>query len=149
MADVLIKSTGEVLSSAHTPDYIDNEEAIINPTAEEIEQYKKQPTAEEIKQAQIMEIDKQIAYEMTRGYDFEGGTMSTSAAAQMNWSNVINRYNAGKDIPIPFPVSLKNGDIYELDTVEKVVDLFTAASLEIESRHNTLLLQRAAIARGE
>jgi hypothetical protein len=38
MSNVLIKATGEILKSVHTPDYL-TDEYIVNPTPEEIEQY--------------------------------------------------------------------------------------------------------------
>lgn len=110
-------------------------------TAEELEKKEN----EELIKRQIANIDQVIAYEMTRGYDFEGGTMSTSPSAQMNWSNVLNRYNAGMTIKTPFPVSLKDGGVYMIDKIEDVIELFKNASEEIESRHNVLLIQRSEL----
>lgn len=153
MSTMLNKETGELRQFVHTPDYWDDDKNVKepwldNPTEADIAQFKYVPTSAEVKAKEIATIDTQIAYEMTRGYTYNDKVISTSLAAQANWSNVITRHNAGMPVTLPYPVSLVDSGVMYINTVAEVLALFKEASEAIEARHNTLLTQRASIVDG-
>lgn len=61
MSNVINKKTGQYLTSVHTPDYSKNADWIINPTEQEIDQYKHvpEPVDPAIAQKETLIADKQ------------------------------------------------------------------------------------------
>ena len=63
MANVINKVTGKYLKSVHTPDYVGNNDWIINPTPAQIEQYKfvpAEPTEADLAKIELEKTDTDI-----------------------------------------------------------------------------------------
>ena len=150
MSDVINKKTGELLTSVRTPLYKDNDDYIINPTEEQIEEYKYKPSAEEIKSVAIMQKDMESAQILTSGYEIkEGVVMSTSLPAQTKWNSIMNMINMGEVVPLPHGLSLVNGDVYLVETIEEIKQIYKDAFLSKNQPYNEKLAERKIIFDGE
>jgi hypothetical protein len=154
MSNVLIHETGQLLKSVGTAKYLDKDGnpipgVTINPTPEQIEQYKYVPSAPEAKAQKIQEIINKTNVEMQQGYPYtknsETHQIDTSEKSISLWNNVINRCSIGNEPSFPYEISKTDGGVIEIADVEELKTLFVQASEYIENIHKNSIAKRKEV----
>ena len=104
MSNVINKITGQCLESIHTPNFEGNDDWIINPTPEQIEQYQPVATLEQAQASKITAVDGKTMQLIYNGFDYNGTDFSLSSYAQANWNSlridIMEENNPNERFPV-------------------------------------------------
>ncbi len=115
MSNVINKTTGQFLTSVHTPHYESNDDYIINPTQNEITEYTPVPDLGSVKLVKMSAIDMKSAMLIAKGFVYDNHIFSTSDKARSNWKDVKdNKDDLGYYPEDPIPVSAQDQPEYTL-----------------------------------
>ena len=102
------------------------------------------------KKDKINDKDNESRALLTNGYDIEpGATMSTSVEAQIKWNALINAINLGYEPDYPYPISLVDGDVYYVNDVNELLQIFVDAFVAKNILYVQKLNERKYIVDGE